>query len=91
MKTVPKSTGNIGLDILLQDLDLALTFLKMANTTGLPDSARRNHEKALKAYHQVVAALQAVTLSEEVQAQFDEKLSLLMSRLRETSANVTTA
>ena len=25
MKTVPKSTGNIGLDMLLQDLDLALT------------------------------------------------------------------
>jgi hypothetical protein len=91
MKTVSKSTGNIGLDILMQDLDLALAFLNVAGTTTIPESARRNHENALKAYRQVVAALQAVTLSEEVQAQFDEKLGLLMSRLRETAANVKAA
>jgi len=28
MKTMSKSTGDSGLDILLQDLDLALTFLR---------------------------------------------------------------
>jgi len=91
MKTMSKSTGDSGLDILLQDLDLALAVLKGANTTAQPDRARRNHENALKAYNHVVGALQAVTLSEEAQAQFDEKLSLLASRLRATSPNMTIA
>jgi len=91
MRTLTKSTGNIGLDILLQDLDLALAWLKMTDSTGVPDAARRNREKALKAYRDVVAALQAVTLSEEVQAQFDAKLGLLSSRLRETAESVTAA
>lgn len=89
MKTTSKSTGDSGLDLLLQDLDLALTFLKVAKTTAQPERARRNHENALKAYNHVVGTLQAVTLSEEVQAQFDEKLSLLASRLRATSQNMT--
>ena len=90
MKTASKSTGNMGLDILMQELDLALAFLNVASPAN-PANARRNHENALKAYRQVVAALQAVTLSEEVQAQFDEKLGLLMCRLREAGANLTAA
>jgi len=70
-------------DLLFADIDLAMTFLKIAETTQPGESAQRNYANACRAYGDVVAKLQAVTLSDEEQALFDEKLSLLRSRLRD--------
>ena len=70
------------IELLLTDLEVALTFLNVASTTRNTETARRNHENAQRAYDQIVGILQAVTLSEEQQALFDQKLSLLKSRLR---------
>lgn len=69
------------IELLLTDLDVAMTFLNVANTTQSKETARRNYENAQRAYDQVVGILQAVTLSDEQQALFDRKLSLLKSRL----------
>jgi hypothetical protein len=68
--------------LLLTDLDVALTYLNVAATTRIRETARRNFENAQRVYDQVVGILQAVTLSDEQQALFDRKLSLLKSRLR---------
>ncbi|HZI50307.1 MAG TPA: hypothetical protein VFE29_00665 [Terriglobia bacterium] len=81
MKTFSRETEKTVIDILLTDLDLAMTFLNTADTTQIEENARRNRQHASRAYDQIVATLQAVTLNEEQQALFDDKLSLLRSRL----------
>ena len=70
------------IELLLTDLDVALTFLNVASTTRNAETARRNYQNAQRAYDQIIGLLQAVTLSDDQQARFDQKLSLLKSRLR---------
>jgi hypothetical protein len=76
-----KETEKTAIDLLLLDLDIGLTFLDVAETTRITETARRNRENAQKSYDTVVSALQAVTLNDEQQALFDRKLTLLRSRL----------
>lgn len=87
MKNVPYSKTKTVIDLLLTDLDTAMTFLSVAEATPIEERARRNRENAEKVYDRVVATLQAVTLDDEQQAVFDGKLTALRSKLRASVPN----
>lgn len=69
-------------DVLLTDLDLAMTFLDVAATIGVPEHAERNYRNAEKAYRIVVVRLQDLQLTEAQQEVFDNKLAALRLRLQ---------
>jgi hypothetical protein len=75
--------GNQGIiDFLLTDLDIALIFLDVAETTEFRDTAERNHRNARNAYETVVAKLREITLTAEQQALFEPRLAVLKARLQ---------
>ena len=76
-----KNLESTFIGLLLTDIDVAITFLNVAATTQVGENAERNYRNAQRAYDQIVARVQAVTLTEEEQAVFEEKLGLLRSRL----------
>src|SRR5688572_12157663 len=49
------------IEFLLIDLDVALTFLDVAETTEFRNTAERNHRNARAAYNTVVSKLREVT------------------------------
>ena len=77
-----KDAESTFIDLLVTDLDLAMTFLDVAQTTQSVENAERNHRNAQKAYDEVIAKLQAVTLGEKEQTRLERKLALLRARLR---------
>ena len=78
---MPKPVETTYIDVLLTDIDLGLTFLNVAEATNVRENAQRNYRNAERAYNEATRRLQAVTLTDEMQAVFDDKLSLLRSRL----------
>jgi hypothetical protein len=71
-----------GVEFLLLDLDLALTFLDVSETSHVEETTRRNHLNARKAYDAVSHLLKTVTLDEGQRQMMDAKLSLLKKRLQ---------
>ena len=51
-------TNRAGVDMLLTDLDTALTFMDVAQTSQIQDTIERNHKNARKAYDSVLCFLQ---------------------------------
>ena len=75
-------TNSAGLtDFLLSDLDLALTFMDVADTTGIEETAHRNHENARKAYDTVLDILSRLTLKIAQRDAVESRLAVLKSRL----------
>jgi hypothetical protein len=75
--------SNRGLiEFLLTDLDVALTFMDVADTSEFRSTADRNHQNARNAYDTVVAKLREVTPNPTQKAMLDEKLAALRSRLK---------
>ena len=70
------------IEFLLIDLDVALTFLDVAETTEFRNTAERNHRNARAAYNTVVSKLREVTPTPAQQVLMDERLSLLRARLQ---------
>src|SRR5262245_25817084 len=70
------------IEFLLTDLDIALTFMDVAETTEFRGTAERNHQNARNAYDTVVAKLREVTPNTHQQALLDEKLTTLRARLK---------
>lgn len=50
-----------GIDFVIADLDLALTFMDVAEVSHIEDTVRRNHNNAHKAYHTVLRLLENLT------------------------------
>jgi len=70
------------IEFLLIDLDVALTFLDVAETTEFRNTAERNHRNARAAYNTVVSKLGEVSPTPAQQVLLDERLSLLRTRLQ---------
>lgn len=70
-----------GVELLLTDLDAALTFLDVAEVTGIEETARRNHHNARRAYDTVLHLLQNLRPTAEQQQLIDQKLAVLRARL----------
>ena len=81
---VEGSTGrssNPGVNFLLVDLDTALTFMDVAHSTHLPETATRNHDNARRAYETVRRLLPRVGADAVQQQTIREKLAYLRTRL----------
>ena len=81
MKVITENFAQTLLDFLLSDVDVALTFLDLAENSQDPETARRHFEKALKAYDIVVGKLPTVRPNPEQQTLLNAKLRLLRTRL----------
>ena len=70
-----------GVDFLLIELDAALTFLDVADTSRIDETVDRNHRNARKAYDTVLRLREKVRPNPEQQQLITEKLLRLRERL----------
>jgi hypothetical protein len=71
-----------GLEFLLLDLDVGMTFMDVAEASRIEETTRRNHLNARKAYDAVLHLLKKLTLDVKQRQVMDAKLSLLKMRLQ---------
>ncbi len=76
-------SNRIGLEFLLADLDLAQTFLNVAEVTAVEDARTRNRENAREAYQTVLRLLPRIDLSLEDKEELNRRLLALKNRLQE--------
>jgi hypothetical protein len=72
-----------GIDFLIADLNVGLTYLQIADSTCSAATRARNLEKALQVYRTVVRHLPQVVLSPDDHAEISNKLHELRLRLGE--------
>lgn len=70
-----------GASILLTDLDVAMTFLEVANATRNPETRQRNYGNAWKAYDAVRHFLPQMVFTDAEAKLIQEKLEALRKRL----------
>ena len=70
-----------GVDFLLIDLDLAMTFMDVASGSNIQATISRNHNNARKAYDSVVHLLGKLTPDAGQREEIESKLALLKTRL----------
>ena len=75
------SAVNNGVQFLLVDLDTALTFMDIAETTGNEETRQRNFENARYAYDSILRLMQKVTLDDAQNEAIRKKLTLVRTRL----------
>jgi hypothetical protein len=77
-----------GAAFLLTDLDLAMTFLDLANTSRIAGIVRRNRRNARTAYDSVLRFLPRLVLTAAERQRIEEKLSELKGRLEAVGEQV---
>ena len=77
-----KRANRNGINFLFIDLDLASTFMDVAEGSQNKETARRNHSNVRKAYDAVMRLLPKLRPDEQERQELDRKLSLLKSRLQ---------
>ena len=70
------------ISFLLTDLDLAMTFMDVADSSHIEETTRRNHTNARTAYDTVLHLLQALMLNVDRRQAIDAKLAILKTRLK---------
>ena len=71
-----------GVSFLLTDLDLAMTFMDVADTSHSEETTRRNHTNARTAYDTVLRLLEKLTPNTDERQVIDAKLAILKMRLQ---------
>lgn len=69
------------MDLILSDLDIALTFMDVADISRIEETKDRNHRNARKAYDTALKLLKSLSPDVTQQAAINAKLALLKSRL----------
>jgi hypothetical protein len=78
----PDSEANTsGVKFVLIDLDLALTFMDVADVSDVEETIRRNHKNARIAYDSVLRLLRNLTPASLQQQTIDSKLAILKTKL----------
>jgi hypothetical protein len=78
-----EQANRIGIEFLLADLNVGLTFLETAQVTSLAATRTRDLDKALQVYRTVMRHLPRVVLPPDDEAEIASKLEELRSRLEE--------
>jgi hypothetical protein len=73
--------NTLGVKFVMIDLDLAHTFMDVADTSSVQETITRNHENARTAYETIVKFLRKFTPNALQQRTIDAKLGLLKERL----------
>ena len=81
LKRLEDEINETSVEFLLNDLDVAMTMLDVAETTTIKETAQRNHQNARKAYDTVLRLLPQLKLDAAQQQTMDEQLSSLKNRL----------
>lgn len=77
-----RSDGNTaGIHFLLMEINLAMTFIDLAETTGIQETVTRNHRNARIAYDTILRLLPNLTPSEAQQQAIDDGLAIVKARL----------
>jgi hypothetical protein len=71
-----------GVDFVLLDLDVGMTFMDVAEASCVDETTRRNHNNARKAYDAVLRLLDNLTPSLSERQAIDAKLAILKARLQ---------
>jgi hypothetical protein len=71
-----------GVEFLLTDLDLAMTFMDVAHTSHVPGTVCRNHNNARTAYGATVHLLEKLTPDARQRQEINAKLAALKTRLQ---------
>lgn len=74
--------NQIGVNFVLTDLDVAMTFMDVADASQNEETVRRNHANAHIAYEAVVYFLGRLTPDAGQRQVIDAKLALLRTRLQ---------
>jgi hypothetical protein len=69
-------------EFVITELDTALTFLDIADTSRIEETVRRNHENARKAYETVQRLLKHLRPSADEKALIGAKIGVLEARLQ---------
>jgi hypothetical protein len=76
-----EQTNHIGVDFLLTELRMALTFLGIAESSDSPDSRSRNYDKALEGYRtflhflsRVAPTLEEISELQRIQKEVKQRL-----------------
>ena len=80
-ENVDFAANRASVDFLFTDCDLAMTFLDVAGTTAIPETAQRNRQNARKAYNAILRAIPKLVLSAAERQSIENKLSALRTRL----------
>ncbi|MBS1802236.1 MAG: hypothetical protein JST28_02660 [Acidobacteria bacterium] len=83
-------TNKVGLDFLRTDLEAALTFIKVAQTTSSSESRSRNFGKALEVHRTVLHFLPRLFPSPEELKEIDSKLEQIKLKLEQAGFPVGT-
>ena len=75
-------SNQIGVEFLLIDLDVAMTFMAVAETSQNDETFRRNYDNARTAHDTVVHLLTKLTPNVEERKVIDAKLAVLKMRLQ---------
>jgi hypothetical protein len=70
-----------GVSFLLTDLDLAMTFMDVADASRTEETTRRNHTNARTAYDTVLHLLEKLTPNADQRQAIDAQLTILKTRL----------
>ena len=70
-----------GVSFLLTDLDLAMTFMDVADASRIEETTRRNHTNARTAYDTVVHLLEKLSPNADQRQAIDAQLTILKTRL----------
>lgn len=81
-----RDANEAGVNLLMTDAEIALTFLDAAKITSDAAGAARKIREARRAYDSILHLIPRFTLSEEQSETLDERLSLLRERLRRIGA-----
>jgi hypothetical protein len=73
--------NHTGAEFLMADLDTAMVFLDVAETSGCEDTVQRNRNNARRAYDMVLRLFTTLKLSETDREAITAKLAVLKKRL----------
>ena len=76
------SVSKNAFEFLLTDIDTALTFMDVAESTGKAEIRNRNYANARRAYDTVLRFMQNLAIADDQRKKLASKLNILKSRLQ---------
>ena len=82
MSEIFRALNQNGVNFVLLDLDVGMTFMDVAEASCVEETTHRNHNNARKAHDAVLRLLENLTPSLSERQAIDAKLAILRDRLQ---------
>jgi hypothetical protein len=83
-----EASNKVGTEFVLTELDTALTFLDVAETTRSAETRERNRNHAYEAYEVVLRMQSRVIMDPDQKIEFQQKLATLRRRFKELGLKI---